>query len=62
MARDRIRRNRENVPATGDASGALGNTRNFRQEASSADDQLTKSLGELAMTYGSQDVRNRGAQ
>jgi hypothetical protein len=62
MTRDRIRRNHENVPARGDASGALGNIRNFRQEANSADDQLTQSLGELATTYASRDVRNRGAQ
>ncbi len=62
MTRDRIRRNRENVPAHGDASSALGNMRNFRQEANSADDQLTQSLGELAKTYASRDVRNRGAQ
>ena len=62
MTRDRIHRNRDNVPAQGNASAALGNTRNFRQEVNNADDQLAKSLGELAMAYGSRDIRNRGAQ
>jgi len=62
MTRDRIHRNGNDVPAQGSARGALGNTRNFRQEASSADDQLAKTIGELAMIYGVHDVRNRGAQ